>query len=181
MNILQTMPVNFINTVQPPLSSLIVFCATTLATLTVIGALAFIFFHKIKESGKFAPIKSLADRIRDFVIVAVSTGGAYIAAMILKNIFKIPRPFISNPNIHALISETGYGFPSGHATTFMALAVALFLINRRAGMIAGAAAILIGLGRIFAGVHSPLDILGGYVLGTLFAYIIYSVYRRINS
>ena len=175
------MPVNFINTVTPFESHLIVFCATTLANLAILSALAFVFFRQIKESGLFAPFTEFNDRVKDLFVIGISAGGAYIASFVIKNIFKIPRPFISNPSIHALISETGYGFPSGHATTFMALAVALFFLNRKAGYIFGIIALLIGTARILAGVHTPLDIFAGYVLGVIFAFLVNYVALQIQS
>jgi len=69
--------------------------------------------------------------------------------------------------VHSLISETGYSFPSGHATFFMALAVSIFFYHKKAGYIFMFFALIIGIARIVAGVHFPTDILGGFVVGAL--------------
>lgn len=68
--------------------------------------------------------------------------------------------------------ESGYAFPSGHSTAFMALATSIFLSHKRVGYLFIVFAVLIGLARIVAGVHFPLDILGGFILGAGVAYIV---------
>jgi membrane-associated phospholipid phosphatase len=172
MNFLFSNPVDFINTVQPPFSSVIIFCATTLGSIVIVLAVAFLIFHYVKNRGAFSGVKNMFAHIHDFIFVSVSTCGAYILAYVLKNIFQVARPFVTNTNLHPLISETGYGFPSGHATTYMALAVAMYFVNKKAGIAFFIFAILIGFGRIFTGVHTPLDVLAGYILGAIFACVI---------
>jgi undecaprenyl-diphosphatase len=71
-------------------------------------------------------------------------------------------PFGMKPEI--LINWSS--FPSDHATIFMCLAVILWLVSRRLGMIAILyTAFVIDLPRIYAGIHYPTDILGGSLLG----------------
>jgi undecaprenyl-diphosphatase len=59
------------------------------------------------------------------------------------------------------------GFPSEHATLAALVATLLFFYKRQLGIAVFVASILVGLGRIWAHVHSPLDILGGLICGTL--------------
>jgi len=80
------------------------------------------------------------------------------------------RPFVADPAIHALISESSYSFPSGHAGFFFALATVVYAHNKRVGSWFFTSALLIGVARISAGVHYPSDILGGAVLGILVGY-----------
>jgi undecaprenyl-diphosphatase len=97
---------------------------------------------------------------------------------VLKILIRNPRPFNLLPQVHPLFSEHDFSFPSGHATFFMALALSIFLINKKAGLpaITGYVfiffAFLIGIARIVAGVHFPSDILSGFILGSLIAYFI---------
>ncbi len=78
-----------------------------------------------------------------------------------------PRPFIAL-EFSPLFEQANKGaFPSGHAAFYFALAGVVFLINRKAGWYWLGGAFLIGLARIFAGVHWPLDILGGAAVGIL--------------
>lgn len=61
-------------------------------------------------------------------------------------------------------------FPSDHAALFFALAVGLYLADRRFGIFALAwSAIVICLPRIYLGFHYPSDIVAGAILGTVIA------------
>ena len=76
-----------------------------------------------------------------------------------------PRPFKAlslEPLIDPIMTSS---FPSGHATVFFALATLIYFMNNKYFWHFTGAAVLIGLGRIIAGVHWPLDILAGAVLG----------------
>jgi len=83
----------------------------------------------------------------------------------IRFIYARPRPFISL-DFSPLVNESGYNsFPSGHATFFFAVAGAVWLFNKKWGWRFFAAAVLIGIGRIFTGVHWPSDILAGAIIG----------------
>ncbi len=109
---------------------------------------------------------------REFFIVFFSGGLSVFFDLILKHFIQAPRPFLALTNIHALFPETGYAFPSGHATFFAALAVSIFFLNKKAGYVFMLFAFLIGLARIIAGVHFPLDIVSGFCLGFIVSYIL---------
>ena len=71
-----------------------------------------------------------------------------------------------------LIPTIGYSFPSGHATAGAALYPLLGWLTLRSrgqglvGYVLGlAVGIVIGLGRLYAGVHWPSDVLAGWALG----------------
>jgi len=64
-----------------------------------------------------------------------------------------------------LIGEAGSSFPSGHAAFFFALATTIIFWNRSWGVWYFFFAFLNGLARVFAGVHWPLDIVGGAAVG----------------
>ena len=112
---------------------------------------------------------------RESFLVFFSGGLAIIIDQLLKFLIQSPRPFLAFTNVLPLFPETGYAFPSGHAAFFSSLAFALFFINRKTGFIFMFFALLIGLARIIAGVHFPIDILGGFLLGFGVAYFVKSV------
>jgi len=88
------------------------------------------------------------------------------------------RPFLQT-GTHRLVNPLSEkSFPSDHAAVAFAIAVAIFFYNKSLGVFLLLLGILIGLGRIYTGVHYPLDILGGAVVGIFTAVIFYHVLKR---
>lgn len=162
------------------LDSLIIFTAEYLPYLVILIAGIFLLWHHdvIKSQN---PFKAFAQKWREIVLVFFSGIFAWILAYTLKLIIHIPRPFVQFSDVQALLSETDFSFPSGHSTFFMALAFALYISHKKAGHIFIFLALLIGLARIAAGVHFPVDILGGFILGILTAYFVKFAYAKITS
>lgn len=78
-----------------------------------------------------------------------------------------PRPFVEG-HVNQLIPHVpDPSFPSKHASFVFALAAASFFIGRRFGWLMLLLAVLTGVSRVYAGVHYPGDILGGFLLGSL--------------
>jgi membrane-associated phospholipid phosphatase len=76
-----------------------------------------------------------------------------------------PRPFELDPSV-MVVGETGYGFPSGHAqqaALFWGLAV-LYIRKLWVTVVAAIFVGLVGLSRIYLGVHYPTDVLGSLVI-----------------
>lgn len=77
-----------------------------------------------------------------------------------------PRPVVAAPGAFILVPGAGDpGMPSDHATMAGAVAVGLFLVSRRLGAVAAAAAVLLAFSRVYVGAHFPLDVLVGLVTG----------------
>ncbi|MDE2019005.1 MAG: phosphatase PAP2 family protein [Patescibacteria group bacterium] len=87
-----------------------------------------------------------------------------------------PRPF-EVLGFAPLIPESGSSFPSGHMAFFFALAMAVWYANRKWGIWYFILAALIGVARIFVGVHWPLDIIGGALIGLLCGWFIHWLLR----
>ena len=62
-----------------------------------------------------------------------------------------------------------FSFPSDHALVAGAVAVALLFANRRWGIVAGVAAGLMALARVYVGAHYPGDVVAGRVFGAVVA------------
>ena len=145
-----------------------VFISNALGYFLVAGLIVFLVFHEDKKKGA-----------RDLFVVLSAAVGAYIIAKIIKTLFPHARPFEVLQNIHALsMNETGDSFPSGHATFYMALASALFFYHRKIAYAYLVGALLIGLGRILVGVHWPLDVLAGFIIGGFVGTTTFIVYQK---
>jgi len=95
-----------------------------------------------------------------------------VANKIVKHLMHRPRPDSSN----MLISVKGYSFPSGHTTTAIAVFVLIGYIlvktmddKKKAWIYAvllTLLALVIGLSRVYVGVHHPSDVFAGIFMGT---------------
>lgn len=86
----------------------------------------------------------------------------------LKNLFQIPRPYTYSL-VRQIDMATGYGhsFPSAHAQLSTTFAVLLGkTVRKKWAWIAGIVLVaLTGISRMYLGVHTPLDIAAGILLG----------------
>ncbi|MBI2845143.1 MAG: phosphatase PAP2 family protein [Chloroflexi bacterium] len=100
-----------------------------------------------------------------------------IVAILIANLFvKIfnlvyfrPRPFFDNEVNLLFYRPSDSSFPSNSAAVGFAFAGAIWPQNRFLGWAMAILASLFSLARVYAGVHFPLDILGGAVLGLVAA------------
>lgn len=98
------------------------------------------------------------------VVMLLSMGGIVVANAVLKFIFRRDRPTLWEH----LVSETNFSFPSGHAMISIGFAMILVAIlwhtrYRLTAIVLGAVGtVLVGLSRIYLGVHYPSDILAGW-------------------
>ncbi len=90
---------------------------------------------------------------------------------IIHFIYDHPRPFVTL-QFTPLVPESGSSFPSGHTTLFFALAAVIWYFNKKLGWYFIAGATIIGIARVFVGVHWPLDILGGIIVGLLSTWLV---------
>jgi len=97
---------------------------------------------------------------------------------IIRFFYYVPRPFINNVVHQLIFHETSGSFPSGHATFFFALAMAIFFFHKKWSILFFAGVTLIGVARIIAGVHWPIDILVGAIIGILSAVFIYRISHK---
>jgi undecaprenyl-diphosphatase len=83
------------------------------------------------------------------------------------------RGFVERQGLEVLVSgKTDYSFVSDHATLTMAMAVGLFVANRKFGLVGIGIALLEGFCRVYMGVHYPTDVIGGFALGTAVALLL---------
>jgi undecaprenyl-diphosphatase len=107
-------------------------------------------------------------RQRVAFVSAVAAVLALAAGMLAGALYSESRPFIEHPGERRLISHSAdNGFPSDHALVSFAVAGGLFAWRWMAGLAVSIVATLIGIARIFVGVHWPLDIVGGAAIGIL--------------
>lgn len=108
------------------------------------------------------------------VMVAVADGAGELLADLGKLVVPRHRPFE-----HQLGPPSStHSFPSGHTTTSFACATVLSALVPRWRVPLFALAALIGLSRIYNGMHYPTDVLAGAALGVLTARLLLAAIRR---
>jgi len=154
----------FINNNLTPIVKFITFLgsATSVITITLITLLAL----KNKKIGLFL--------ILDLIIIT-------IFQYILKPIYGRLRPVEIN-----LIEETNYSFPSGHSLTAMAFYGFIIYLIYKSNLkykkvymvLLGILILLIGLSRVYLGVHFITDVLGGFVFSIFYLIIFIDIVKK---
>ena len=113
------------------------------------------------------------------MIIAVRLAD-FVAYRLIKPFFGRLRPCDVLPHVHILVKAGRYSFPSNHAANMMALAVVTAFFYKKYAWIVFVIALIEGFSRVYVGVHYPLDVMNGYILGALSAFLVMAVYRGIE-
>ena len=117
------------------------------------------------------------DKYQGYYLMGVGLFGN-MANQFLKIVCRIPRPWVRDPNFHALESAipeaSGYSFPSGHSQTAVGTfgCLAVTQKNKIFRSVCIAIMVLVPLSRMYVGVHTPADVLVGsaMALAMVFAF-----------
>ena len=109
----------------------------------------------------------LGIRVAVILMLSTSLNGA------LKMAFHGPRPYWYSPSVRGLAAETSFGVPSNHAQSATVIwgIMAAYLRKWWAWLVAIFLIILIGLSRLYLGVHFPHDVLLGWLIGGLLLWL----------
>ncbi len=120
------------------------------------------------------------DKKRGYLLMSVGFLGT-MANQFLKLWFRVPRPWVLDPEFtileQAREAATGYSFPSGHTTSAVGTFGSIAATSRRKGTISLCVtlAVLVGISRMYIGVHTPADVL----VGALTSVILIGVLRKV--
>ena len=127
-----------------------------LDALTISGDIPYVwdlFYILIYVTIIFGPLLYWWGRKKEGIVLAALLGAAGIGGLLLKEVFKLPRPLHTDepgygyPSFHAEVSVIGWGFLSKYIKYFVVIPV------------------LTGISRIGCGDHYFTDVLGGWLLG----------------
>lgn len=104
---------------------------------------------------------------------------------LIKRVVERPRPSHSADVAAMLHYVNGYhggkyGFVSSHAANCMGSAVWLMLLMRKrfTKVALISLSLIVGYSRIYLGVHYPIDVLGGFFVGTMIAVVMYKLFTK---
>ncbi|TWT14236.1 phosphatase PAP2 family protein [Streptococcus sp. sy010] len=117
-----------------------------------------------------------------YLLTSASLAG--LAIVVFKSVYQRPRPSIPH-----LVSASGYSFPSGHALGIMAILGVILIVcyqrlNQRSGLrlivslVLTSLIVLVALSRVYLGVHYPIDILAGLLVGYAILNMLFPYYDR---
>jgi undecaprenyl-diphosphatase len=129
----------------------------------------------------------LQTRYRTAVVVAITSISGELLNAVMKHLFNRPRPTIV-PHLRDAFTTS---FPSGHAMESAIVYLTLAAILMRAAdsrltkaYILGIAVLLtglVGISRVYLGVHYPTDVIGGWTVGFMWASICWLATRRFEG
>ena len=115
------------------------------------------------------------------LVTAATVWTADLLAVALKGVFDRERPYEVVPAADPLLRwDVAGSLPSGHAATSAAGAFILAYLLGRGGLGLALFAVAIGFSRVYVGVHYPLDVLAGALLGLAVGLVSAAVVRRLR-
>lgn len=152
------------------LDNVMIFCASYLIYLIFIiavGAVAYLVYKR---------------QWRPVVLFCTTLIITFIFLQLASRLYVDHRPFVDYRLTQLVAHAAGTSFPSDHTTATTAIALGLLLFTRfkKMGMLVLIAAVLIGIARVFCGIHYPVDIIGALITGLLGASIVYMVNKAFH-
>jgi undecaprenyl-diphosphatase len=151
--------------------------------ITALGGVAVLGFVTVIAAGFLA----LDGKIHMAFFAVGSVLGGTVASALLKDLFQRPRPEIV-PHV-AYAANTS--FPSGHsmmsAVTYLTLGALLARSHQRKRLkayfllLAAALSFMVGVTRVYLGVHWPTDVLAGWMAGAVWALMCWAVARWLQG
>jgi undecaprenyl-diphosphatase len=146
------------------MNTFIIFCGTYLIwAIALVGFIYLIQSHKRKRIALFA------------VVVLPVT---YILGKIIGAFWYDPLPFVENGTTPLIAHVANNGFPSDHMLLAGAIASVVFAYNRPLGIILWILAVVVGVARVLAGVHHPIDVIAAAIIAVAVAWISWRVLRH---
>ena len=91
-----------------------------------------------------------------------------------------PRPFVVGNFTPLIPHAADNGFPSDHTLLTATIAAFLTYYNRRIAILLWCIAVIVGVSRVYVGVHHPIDIIGSIVISIIGTGIIYLLLKKFS-
>jgi len=148
-----------------------------LNTLSIIGAkylfimiagIAFVYFLK----------QPRGEQKRLVLFAALTLPLAYVVSKIGAFLYNDPRPFVAGYFVPLIPHEPDNGFPSDHVLLCASIAALIYPSSKRLSLALWALTLLVGLSRVYTGLHHPVDIIGSMLMAIVVAALTYRIVAR---
>lgn len=154
---------------NPVLDAFMIFSAQYLVYIIPI-ILLYLWFRKSDDDKKFSLF------LFSSVLLSI------IVSMLISNFYYHPRPFAIGLGTTLISHAPDSSFPSDHTSAMFGFSLPfLFFKKYKSGTVFIILASLVGVARIFCGVHFPFDIIGGFFVGLISSYILFFFRERLYS
>ena len=107
------------------------------------------------------------------VRVAAALGLTVVAVGMLGRLVRRPRPFARHDEVAALVEHAPHrSFPSRHVACAATMAIVALPTSPLLGTLFGALGIVLAISRVYAGLHYPSDVVGGWLVGAGIGWIV---------
>lgn len=157
----------FLESIRMPGLNEFMLLITQLGEETAFLAMAIIFFWCV-------------DKKRGYLLMSVGFVGT-MANQFMKMWFRVPRPWVLDENFTILEAAreaaSGYSFPSGHTTSAVGTfgSIAVSAKHNWTKLLCVILAVLVGLSRMYIGVHTPADV----IVGALTSIVLIFAFRKV--
>lgn len=148
------------------LDKLMIFSAVYL--IYILFIIAFYGSLKDKKSGRTA-----------FLLSLISIGVGIILTEIIRVLYFEQRPFITYPITPLIPLVQEASFPSKHTLISFCVAFSYLSYRLKIAKYLIGIAVLIGVSRVYVGVHYPVDILGGIAIAAFSVLGVFRIWRKI--
>ena len=132
--------------------------------IAVVGV-AFVYF-----------IKQTKARKKQMVILgAIALPSIYVVAKIISLFYYSTLPFVEGNFTPLIPHEVDNGFPSDHILLGAAISSVLYFFNKRVSAALWALTFVVGVSRVYVGVHHPIDVAGSIIIAIAVTVSIYGL------
>lgn len=124
----------------------------------------YLYLFEIAIAAIYFFVQSRNKKKSIIILSAVFLPLAYIVAQIIAAFYFDPRPFVIGHFTPIITHAPDNGFPSDHVLLTGAIASILFVYDKKIGVLAWIITIVIGISRVYAGIHHLTDITGSAVI-----------------
>lgn len=114
------------------------------------------------------------------IFAAVALPAIFIASRIASWLYLDPRPFVVGHFTPLVPHAADNGFPSDHTLLVSAIASIIFPFDRKTSVFVWIVAALVGISRVYVGIHHLIDIVGSVVISIAMSAIVYWALRKFN-